>query len=236
MAIYHNSLHSHPAAFSSREMIAESRQHDNCSHSFLIQAIVNGQLEIVNYLLANGVSATAKDKLSGLTPLAAAAANGHDEIVRSLLQRDDVTKQWAFEAFKEDIRRDIGRQIFPSQTPRALAFKNGHFALVQILSWRWAELPLDPLISSIFEALNLDPYGIEPARISMADADNVQLGIKQPGERAFAGRYGMKGDPAFYSFGPGVDNRRLRELRSQESFVKSWQVPVVGKRLRSYSV
>ncbi len=240
MTICHNTLHSHPAAFASREMIAESRQHDNCSHSFLIQAIVNDQLEIVNYLLANGVSATAKDKLSGLTPLAAAAANGHEEIVRSLLQRDDVTKQWAFEAFKEDIRRDIGGQIFPSQTPRALAFKNGHFALVHILSWRWAELPLNPLISSIFEALNLDPYGIEPTRIStttnrMAAAYYVQLGIK-PGERAFAGRYVMKGDPAFFSFGPGVVKRRLRELRSPESFVKSWQVPVFGKRLRSYSV
>lgn len=58
----------------------------------VIQAMVNGQLEIVNYLLANGVSATAKDKISGLTPLAAAAANGNKEIVRSLLQRDDVIR------------------------------------------------------------------------------------------------------------------------------------------------
>ena len=218
-------------------MMAESRQHDNCSHSLLIQAIVNGQLEVVKDLLAKGVSATAKDGLSGLTPLAAAAANGHEKIVYFLLRRDDVTKQWAFEAFKEDIKKDIGGQSFLSETPRALAFKNGHFALVHILSWSWTQLPLDPLKTFVFQALNLSRYDV-PTCIStteerMAATYCVQLGIKQPGERAFAGRYDMRGDPSFET---GDVERRLGELRSLDSFVTSWQVPVFGKRVRSYSV
>lgn len=66
----------HHATFASLEMMAGSR------HSILIQAIENGEFEIVNYLLPNGVSAMAKDEISGLTPLAAAAANGHEGIVR----------------------------------------------------------------------------------------------------------------------------------------------------------
>lgn len=70
----------------------------------------------------------------------------------------------------------------------------------------------------------------------MAGTYCVQLEIKQPGERDFAGRYDMRGDPAFYSFGPVVVERRLGELRSPESFVTSWQVQTFGKRVRSYSV
>ena len=69
-----------------------------------------------------------------------------------------------------------------------------------------------------------------------AAAYYVELGIKQPGSRAFAGRYGMRGDPAFYSFGPGVVDRRARELRSPRSVVKFWQVPAFGRRFRSGSV
>lgn len=38
------------------------------------------------------------------------------------------------------------------------------------------------------------------------------------------------------SFGPAVVEWRLCELRSPDSFVTSWQVPVFGKRVRSYSV
>lgn len=59
----------------------------------------------------------------------------------------------------------------------------------------------------------------------MAAAYLVEFGIKQPGERAFAGRYDMKGNPAFYSFGPVTAERRLRELRSPNSLLnleKSW--------------
>lgn len=217
--------------------MAESRQHENCSHALLIQAIADGQLQIVNNILAKGVSATAKDKLSGLTPLAVAAANGHEEIVRLLLQRVDVTKQWALEAFKEDIEKDIGRQSFPSETPRALAFKNGHYALTFILGWSWTQTRLDPLKTFVFQALNSTRYE-EPTCISttedgMATTYSVRLGIKDPGERGFAGGYGMTADP---SFGPAVVEWRLCELRSPESFVTSWQVPVFGKRVRSYSV
>lgn len=223
-------------------MIAQSSRHAHCGHPLLIQAIANGQLEIVKYLISNGISATAKDTISGLTPLAAAAANGCEDVVFTLLEREDVIKQWAFEAFKEDIRRDIGGQTFHSQTPRAVAFKNGHFALAHILSWRWAALPLEPCISPLFEALNLNSCGVESTHISAtknrmaAAAYYVKLGIKQPGSRAFSGRYDMKGDPAFYSFGPGVVDRREREPRIPGSFVKSWQVPAFGRRFRSGSV
>lgn len=69
-----------------------------------------------------------------------------------------------------------------------------------------------------------------------AAAYYVQLGIKQPGGRAFAGCYDMMGDPAFYSFGPGIVDRRARELGSPGSFVRSWQVPAFGRRFRSGSV
>lgn len=225
-------------------MIAQSSLHDNCGHPLLIQAIANGRLEIVKYLISNGISATAKDKISGLAPLAAAAAaaNGYEDIVFTLLQREDVIKQWTFEVFKEEIRRGIGGQTLPIRTPRAVASKNGHFALAHILSWHCAALPLETCILPRFEALNKNSSGVESTRIRAtknrmaAAASYVELGIKQLGNWAFSGRYDPRGDPAFYSFGPSVVDRQARELRSPKSFVKSWQVPAFGRRFRSGSV
>lgn len=111
-------------------------------HATFFDAIANGDVEIVRLLLQQGASATKKDEATGLTPLALAAANGQEKLVKALLQREDVIANWMFETWKEDVRReaDGGGEKFASNTPRAVAFRNGHITVANLLARSWAAL------------------------------------------------------------------------------------------------
>lgn len=109
-------------------------------HATLFHAIANGHVEIVKLLLQQGASATNKDEATGLTPLALAAANGQKMLVKTLLQREDVIASWMFEGWKEDVRREAGGEKFASNTPRAVAFRNGHITVADMLAQYWAAL------------------------------------------------------------------------------------------------
>lgn len=110
-------------------------------HAMLFDAIENGHVEIVKVLLQQGASATQKDEVTGLIPLALAAANGREKLVKALLQREDVIANWMFETWKEDIRRENGGgEKFASNTPRAVAFRNGHITVADLLARSWAAL------------------------------------------------------------------------------------------------
>lgn len=106
----------------------------------LFRAIAKGHVETVKLLLQQGASATNRDEVTGLTPLALAAANGWKRLVKALLQREDVIANWMFEAWKEDVRREAGGEKFASNTPRAVAFRNGHINLANMLARSWAAL------------------------------------------------------------------------------------------------
>lgn len=111
-------------------------------HATFFDAIANGDVEIVRLLLQQGASATKKDEATGLTPLALAAANGQEKLVKALLQREDVIANWMFETWKEDVRREAGGvgEKFASNTPRAVAFRNGHFTVANLLARSCAAL------------------------------------------------------------------------------------------------
>lgn len=121
-------------------MSNETEIGQNSRHVTLFHAIANGHVETVRLLLQQGASATNKDEATGLTPLALAAANGRKKLVKALLQREDVISNWMFEAWKEDVRREAGGEKFASNTPRALAFKNGHITVANMLARFWAAL------------------------------------------------------------------------------------------------
>ncbi len=121
-------------------MSNETEIGQNSRHTTLFHAIANGHVEIVRLLLQQGASATNKDEVTGLTPLALAAANGRKKLVKALLRREDVISNWMFEAWKEDVRREAGGEKFASNTPRALAFRNGHITVADLLARSWAAL------------------------------------------------------------------------------------------------
>lgn len=133
----------------------------------LFFAIANGHVEIVKLLLQQGASAIDKDEATGLTPLALAAANGQKRLVKTLLQREDVIANWMFEAWKEDVRREAGGERFASNTPRAVAFRNGHNSVADMLARYWAalephldfsSLPFSAGINEESEQLNSESY------------------------------------------------------------------------------
>lgn len=134
---------SHPTVL--HKMCNETETGQTSGHATLFHAITNGHVEIVKQLLRQGASATNKDEVTGLTPLALAAANGRKRLVKTLLQREDVIANWMFEAWKEDIKREAGDENFASNTPRAVAFRNGHITVADMLARHWAALeePLD---------------------------------------------------------------------------------------------
>lgn len=123
-------------------MSNETEIDPNSSNATLFDAIANGNAEIVRLLLKQGTSATKKDEATGLTPLALAAANGQEKLVKGLLQREDVIANWIFETWKEDVRReaDGGGEKFASKTPRAVAFRNGHITVAEMVARHWAAL------------------------------------------------------------------------------------------------
>lgn len=112
----------------------------NNRQATLFRAVAKGHVETVRLLLQQGASATNKDEATGLTPLALAAANGRKRLVKALLQREDVIANWMFETWKEDVRREAGGEKFASNTPRAVAFRNGHITLADMLARFWAAL------------------------------------------------------------------------------------------------
>ena len=83
----------------------------------LSEAAAYGREAEVRSLLARNVDANSKDK-RGLTPLRRAAANGHEMVVRLLLQREDI---------EADFKDRKG------QTPLSLAAEYGHERVVQLL-------------------------------------------------------------------------------------------------------
>lgn len=123
-------------------MSNETEIGSNSRYATLFGAIANGHVEIVKVLLQQGASSTKKDEATGLTPLALAAANGREKLVKALLQREDVIANWMFETWKEDVRREAGGgvQKFASNTPRAVAFRNGHITVADLLARSWAAL------------------------------------------------------------------------------------------------
>ena len=84
--------------------------------SWLIRAAAKGQEEVVLRLLQNGAKPESTDNFA--TPLSWAAMNGHEAVVKLLLNRDDVT---------------INVQNQYGETPLSLAAKNGHQAIVKLL-------------------------------------------------------------------------------------------------------
>lgn len=121
-------------------MSNETEPGQNKRHATFFRAIINGHFETVRLLLQQGASATNKDEATGLTPLALAAANGRKRLVKALLQREDVIANWMFETWKEDVRREAGGEKFASNTPRAVAFRNGHITVADLLARSWAAL------------------------------------------------------------------------------------------------
>ncbi|HLP34654.1 MAG TPA: ankyrin repeat domain-containing protein [Amoebophilaceae bacterium] len=96
---------------------------DNTGRTLLHWAVINGQLEIVERLITNGVDINVRDG-SGQTPLHLAVINRHFEIVQWLIEKG----------------ADVNSQDNQDDTPLIWAVLNRHFEIVQFLIEKGAEV------------------------------------------------------------------------------------------------
>lgn len=200
-------------------------------------AIANGHVEIVKLLLQQGASAINKDEATGLTPLALAAANGQKRLVKTLLQREDVIANWMFEAWKEDVRREAGGAKFASSTPRAVAFRNGHNYVADMLARYWAALEphLDFSNLPFCPGMNEGPEEFNPKRHKTTMVESHSDGSDDEKHGRFRDR-NANGISVVFPLIPFMDES-TRKLRSQDSHGNLFvHTTVFGTKPRSVSI
>lgn len=215
----------------------------NSRHATLFYSIANGHAEIVKLLLQQGASATKKDEATGLTPLALAAANGQNRLVKTLLQREDVIANWMFEAWKEDVRREAGGEKFASNTPRAVAFRNGHITVADMLARYWAalephldfsNLPFCPELNEVSTQLNPKSHKTTMEESHSDGPDNQKRGRFR--DRDTNAKRDTNGTPTGFPLLPFMGDS-TRKLRAQESHGKlGIQATLFSRKARSGSI
>lgn len=215
----------------------------NSRHATLFYSIANGHVEIVKLLLQQGASATKKDEATGLTPLALAAANGQNRLVKTLLQREDVIANWMFEAWKEDVRREAGGEKFASNTPRAVAFRNGHITVADMLARYWAalephldfsNLPFCPELNEVSTQFNPKSHKTTMEEPRSAGSDNQKRGRSR--DRDTNAKRDTNGTPTDFPLLPFMGDS-TRKLRAQESHGNlGIQATLFGRKARSLSI
>lgn len=225
------------------EMNNETDIGQNSRHATLFYAIANGHVEMVKLLLHQGASAINKDEASGLTPLALAAANGQNRVVKTLLQREDVIANWMFEAWKEDVRREAGGEKIASNTPRAVAFRNGHITIADMLARYWAalephldfsNLPFCPEMNEVSTKFNPKSHKTTMEESHSDGSDNQKRGRSH--DRDTNAKRDTNGTSAVFPLLPFMDGS-MRKLRAQESHGNlGIQATLFGRKARSVSI
>lgn len=132
---------------------------DNLGQSPFIWACAHGRAEIVSEMLNKNLAispVTPKDAHDN-SPLAIAAANGHEDVVEILLAHAEVLADWALQSWKEEITKDAIRAKFPgewnfkatmdwdflvSRMPEKHAVAHGRWEIVALLRQNWEKLNL----------------------------------------------------------------------------------------------
>lgn len=137
---------------------AQPESQDNGGQTPLIYACIAGHTDMVSLLLEWNQTLIIKKDFKMMSPLAHAAANGHTSVIKVLLTREVVIRDWVLEDWKEKtwkseirakiigkwyLKDEMNWELENSNMPQTHARKSKNRETFAVLSSYWNSLPPD---------------------------------------------------------------------------------------------